>query len=201
MYKVFIQQSSISFVENIIICQNNDSFIDEHDALAQKETILLQLNEESSNLHYSIRCKNPNKIFQQFFEDYEQISAAGGIVRRENTILAIKRHGVWDLPKGKVEANESIADAAIREIEEETGVTNLQIKRPLITTYHTYSIYGPQTLKTTYWFELSTTSLQLGKPQLEESITEVKWINKEDVTNYFEKSFGTIQLVLEAFLK
>jgi hypothetical protein len=125
MYKVFIQQSSISFVENIIICQNNDSFIDEHDALAQKETILLQLNEESSNLHYSIRCKNPNKIFQQFFEDYEQISAAGGIVRRENTILAIKRHGVWDLPKGKVEANESIADAAIREIEEETGVTNL----------------------------------------------------------------------------
>ena len=51
------------------------------------------------------------------------VRAAGGIVTDEaGRMLLIRRNGRWDLPKGKVEAGETLLQAALREVEEETGV-------------------------------------------------------------------------------
>lgn len=53
----------------------------------------------------------------------KEVVSAGGIVNYNNTILLLKKfNGDWVLPKGRVEEGESLADAALREVFEETGV-------------------------------------------------------------------------------
>ena len=53
---------------------------------------------------------------------YKIIEAAGGVVFNEkNEILMIYRLKTWDLPKGKIEKGETPADAAFREVCEETN--------------------------------------------------------------------------------
>lgn len=105
--------------------------------------------------------------------------AAGGVVYNANagTILLIKRSGVWDLPKGKLEKGETIPECAVREVEEETGLKGLKIISDLCETYHEYSEGSKQIGKTTYWFLMNgeTVTKQKLIPQREEGITELKW--------------------------
>jgi 8-oxo-dGTP diphosphatase len=59
----------------------------------------------------------------------EVILAAGGIVwrdgarGREIVLIHRPRHGDWTLPKGKLDPGESWQEAAVREVEEETGLS------------------------------------------------------------------------------
>jgi 8-oxo-dGTP pyrophosphatase MutT (NUDIX family) len=55
----------------------------------------------------------------------ERQRSAGGLVARGDEVLLIATGGGrrWQLPKGHVEPGESLADAAVREVREETGVT------------------------------------------------------------------------------
>lgn len=105
--------------------------------------------------------------------------AAGGVVldSSKGTILLIKRNGVWDLPKGKLEEGESIPECAVREVEEETGLNGLTISSPLCETYHTYEERGRLIGKTTHWFLMGGNKLTEQKltPQIEEGITELSW--------------------------
>ena len=79
------------------------------------------------------------KIEKHFFKIFKIVEAAGGLVKNSNgAYLFIFRNKRWDLPKGKVQKNEIINEAAIREVIEETGVKNLRIKKSLPTTYHVY---------------------------------------------------------------
>jgi 8-oxo-dGTP diphosphatase len=52
------------------------------------------------------------------------IRAAGGLVVRGGRVLVVHRprHDDWSLPKGKLEAGETWEQAALREVEEETGL-------------------------------------------------------------------------------
>ena len=52
-----------------------------------------------------------------------EVRAAGGVVRRGDRILVVHRpkYDDWSLPKGKLDPGESFEDAALREVEEETG--------------------------------------------------------------------------------
>lgn len=54
----------------------------------------------------------------------EQVRAAGGVVRRDGLVALVHRprYDDWTLPKGKLDAGESFEDAALREVEEETGL-------------------------------------------------------------------------------
>ena len=54
----------------------------------------------------------------------DEIQAAGGVVMRDGLIAVVHRprYDDWSLPKGKLESGESFEDAALREIEEETGI-------------------------------------------------------------------------------
>jgi len=53
-----------------------------------------------------------------------QVRAAGGVVVRDGQIAVVHRprYDDWSLPKGKLDAGESFEDAALREVQEETGL-------------------------------------------------------------------------------
>ena len=55
--------------------------------------------------------------------DRAEVLAAGGVVRRDGRILLVHRpkYDDWTLPKGKLDAGEGFEEAALREVEEETG--------------------------------------------------------------------------------
>ena len=61
--------------------------------------------------------------------------------------LFIYRNQKWDIPKGRIEEGESVQSAAVREVEEETGVTDLTITHTLTTTLHLFHRNGKYRLK------------------------------------------------------
>ncbi len=114
------------------------------------------------------------------------MKAAGGVIIRQShgseriqrEVLLIRRNGVWDLPKGKLESGESIDECAIREVEEETGVKPLQLLQPLCETFHTYREDGTDIEKSTQWYLMSAEqedAFQDMVPQREAGITELRW--------------------------
>ncbi|WP_317897518.1 NUDIX hydrolase [Aurantibacillus circumpalustris] len=109
------------------------------------------------------------------------IEAAGGFIEKQNQFLFIRRHNRWDLPKGKLEKGETIQEAAVRECEEECGIKDLNIIKPLNSTFHIYQYKKGYALKQSYWFYMRTDFSEKLIPQLEESITEVDWFDKKTI--------------------
>ena len=117
--------------------------------------------------------------WEHFKSQFVEIPAAGGLVRNsEGAFLFIKRLGVWDLPKGKIEKKETPELAAVREVEEECGLSGLQVINQLDSTFHIYrSPYLPHpnnlVLKETKWFLMNYSGNEIPVPQVEEDIHEV----------------------------
>lgn len=112
------------------------------------------------------------------------VKAAGGAVIAGEEMLLIFRRGKWDLPKGKLDAGESLEDCAAREIEEETGVGQLQLVSPLTITYHTYIEKGKNILKESYWYLFTAQKPQVMIPQTEEDIEECLWVSLTSLELY-----------------
>ena len=125
------------------------------------------------------------------------VRAAGCVVHADaGNMLLILRNGRWDLPKGKVESGETLLQAALREVEEETGIAPLPTTRyPLpIKTYHTFNLYGGWHLKQTSWFDAHVAGRKpVGKPQGEEGITEVVWVTPDEWYRRLQGSYGTLK--------
>ena len=126
----------------------------------------------------------------------EIIAAGGKVINNKSEILFIYRNKKWDLPKGKAEKNENIAQTALREVEEETGIKNLSIIKPLEKTYHIFKRGGKNYLKTTYWFEMKSDFNGKFKPQKKEGITRVEWIGTENLSFILPKSYANIRLLI-----
>lgn len=143
---------------------------------------------------------NLKELKKAFFKNFTPIEAAGGIVENDKKeLLFIFRLGKWDLPKGKVEKGEDIEATAEREVEEETGVTHLKMKKKVGETYHTYNAFGKHFIKTTHWFYMTCPSKQEVKPQTEEDIAEVKWVKRKDIKEPLENTYPSIKDILKTF--
>ena len=118
---------------------------------------------------------NLEELLSVFKSCFLYVKAAGGIVQQHNQILLIKRLGKYDLPKGHLEPNETIEECAIREVEEECGIQNVQIIAPLTSTLHIYHREGNWFLKKTYWYKMSCPTEVSPTPQTEEEIEAVFW--------------------------
>jgi 8-oxo-dGTP pyrophosphatase MutT (NUDIX family) len=139
---------------------------------------------------------------EQFITEFEIIHAAGGIVINEKEeILMIYRLDHWDFPKGKIEPKEKTETAAIREVREETGIQKIEIKRMIMTTYHTYTLDRSEILKETRWFEMVAESGETLKPQISEGITEVIWVSKAEVAQKLQNSYQNLKDLWESFQK
>ena len=123
--------------------------------------------------------------------------AAGGLVLINNAIAAIERNGIPDLPKGHIEKNELPDEAALREVREETALSNLSIIKQLPSTFHCYLLNNQWTLKKTSWFLMRSDDEFRPKPQEEEGISKVYLLNKDNVNEFLEKTYSSIRLSLE----
>ncbi|HEX4958072.1 MAG TPA: NUDIX domain-containing protein [Lacibacter sp.] len=141
------------------------------------------------------------KLKKAFFKHFTPVTAAGGVVENEKgEILLIFRKGKWDLPKGKLDKGETIEQCALREVMEETGITNVALQHALKITYHTYDEFGKHILKDSHWFKMTVSGKQELTPQTEEDIHEIKWVKKNELNKYFENTYPSVKEVLEILL-
>ncbi|MGB0523730.1 MAG: NUDIX domain-containing protein [Flammeovirgaceae bacterium] len=107
---------------------------------------------------------------------FKLIEAAGGIVKKEDKLLFIKRFGKWDLPKGKIEKGEKKKEAAVREVEEECGI-RVSLINKIGETWHTYPHKGNEVLKCTHWYAMDCLDDRNLSPQTEEGIEALQWFS------------------------
>ncbi len=149
-------------------------------------------------LYIPVASSNVDKTFKQICSTYRQINAGGGLVKNnKNEYLLILRNGIWDLPKGKQEPNEDIRKSALREVKEECGLDNIEIKELICITRHCYHQKGNFILKHTYWYNMIYKGTELPKPQTEESIEECKWVSEKELPFYLENTYPSIIEVFE----
>ncbi|MBR0178103.1 MAG: NUDIX domain-containing protein [Bacteroidales bacterium] len=134
-------------------------------------------------------------------ETFRMAPAAGGIVAKDGKIAIIVRNGLPDLPKGHIEKGETPENAALREVEEETGIGKLQIVKELPSTWHCYQVGDEWRLKRTYWYLMSTDETIQPKPQTEEGITEIKLIENEEIETFLKNTFRSISEILAQDLR
>lgn len=141
--------------------------------------------------------KNEDKLIKKFLKKLPNVIAGGGkVLNEKNEVLFIYRNDKWDLPKGKVEGKETIEETAIREVTEETGVTGLEITKPIETTYHIFKRNGRYKIKITYWFEMKTAYNGKLIAQEKEGITKVKWLSHKQVEEALTNSYSNIKLLV-----
>jgi len=133
-----------------------------------------------------------------FFKQFKYIQAAGGAVfNTKNELMLIFRKGKWDLPKGKLDKGETMEECALREVQEETGLTGLKLAKYLTTTYHTYTEFGKHFIKESNWYKMKYAGNETPVPQTEEGITEIKWVPLPGLEKYKKNTYETILEVLE----
>lgn len=144
---------------------------------------------------------NDHKSVKHFVKSkFKVIEAAGGVVRKDDKVLLIYRLGVWDLPKGKLEKKEAIAEGALREVEEECNIS-VALGEKICSTWHTYTHNGKRVLKKTTWYSMSCVDDSKMKPQIEEDIEETRWMNPREVRLAMYNSYPSIRHVFKEYYK
>jgi len=193
MYKVFFNQKPI-FLTTELVSQTDRTpvmFI----KFSSPENIVKALKSKKTECLYLYHQKE-DKLWMHFLRHFPIVEAAGGLVRHQDgRILFIYRNEKWDLPKGRIEKNEPIRIAAVREVEEETGVDGLEIVKPLIETFHVFNRNGKYKLKKTFWFEMKTASTITLTPQFNEGIEQAVWVFEKEIPHKFENAYENIKKV------
>lgn len=167
--------------------------------------IINQVNKDllKALLSYLKVCKEPQTIqvyehggFEKFLACFRIVYAAGGAVfNTDGALLLMKRKGVWDLPKGKLDKGESRVNAAVREVEEECNVFDIEVNHKIGLTYHLY-FEKKWLLKETHWYHMNTADWGQAKPQVEEEIEEINWVNREKLDISALDTYQNIRYVL-----
>ncbi|HKM95013.1 MAG TPA: NUDIX domain-containing protein [Prolixibacteraceae bacterium] len=185
MYKVFFNDRIVFVLSLHQPLIDNNSLCFKINSLEEFENAWKIFMDDSQNRNLTLvisQTQNIKKAFLGFFKIFE---AAGGLVfNNENQLLCIKRWGIWDLPKGKIEKDEKKKAAALREVEEETGISDLIIQKKETVTYHIYQSkyhHNKWVLKPTHWYRMNCSSQQLPVPETNEDITEARWLSVQEI--------------------
>lgn len=196
MYKVFVNRLIINLTSDKEFLNDSKTYL--LSSISIKEIIKKLKIHDEVFLYYP----DKKKLLKEFKEKLSTIKAAGGIVtNKKNEILFIYRKGKWDLPKGKMEKNESKKESALREVIEETGVKKLKIINFFSTTYHLIKVKREYFLKETHWYTMKTKYDGKLKPQKGEGIRSAKWKTFDEAIKIKKKTFRNIAIILTKYLK
>ena len=198
MYRLFCNNRTLSannFCENLLSTDNK--CVKNYDDLAAKINGWLA-DDTIGNL--DLGDVDGEALACAIKKVFRQAPAAGGVVVIDNQFVAIERHGIPDLPKGHIEKGETPEVAALREVEEETGITNLEIVKELTSTWHCYLLDNQWTIKKTDWFLMRTKSGMKNVPQTEEGITKVYLVGKDAIKSFEEKTFASLKTLVPEIL-
>jgi 8-oxo-dGTP pyrophosphatase MutT (NUDIX family) len=194
MYKVFVNDKPLFLTNEISKETDFQLFLLESIDIEQLIIKIFQNKIQKASLYYP----DEKVILKKLKEKIPVCKAGGGLVfNKKGEVLFILRNGKWDLPKGGIEREEEIADTAIREVEEETGVNKLEITRKLQKTYHIFKRNGKYKLKITHWFEMQTNFEGTPFPQANEGIEKAVWLNPEQIKEALKNSYENIKLLFE----
>jgi len=202
MYKIYINERPLILVSsedlNLIDNKIPNSLINHHSGNPKHLVNYLDMMEKGQH-HGQVVLFNDNvkDLYNAFKKLYKPIRAAGGLVENEKgEHLWIFRRKKWDLPKGKIEKGEKKRAAAVREVMEETGISNVKIGDKICKTYHTYKSKKTRLLKITHWYKMTSLDQKL-IPQKEEDIDSAEWIHQSKSNKYLPKSYVNIQEVFD----
>ncbi len=203
-YKVFLNEKRIVFVPGANITLSKLSVILSENSTHEDIKRWLQNFENSNMLETVVKHPESEKLFQYFRSAFLQIDAAGGVVKKGELLLFIFRNGKWDLPKGKIDKGESTENAALREVQEECGISNHTIKKAQPSTYHIYKspykkTFGQWIFKETFWFEIEYSGNESLTPQLDEGITEVRWFHPTELNVVLENTYENLKALIEFY--
>jgi 8-oxo-dGTP pyrophosphatase MutT (NUDIX family) len=195
MYKVFVNDKPLFLTNQIFKETDFQLFLLDSVDIKQLIIKIFQNKIHKAYLYYP-----DEKAIMKKLKDKIPVNKAGGglVYNQKGEVLFIFRNGKWDLPKGGIEKKEEIEETAIREVEEETGVTGLKITRKLQKTYHVFKRNGIYKLKITHWFEMQTNFEGTPLGQLEEGIEKVEWKNPSQIQEALENSYENIKLLFES---
>lgn len=178
---------AIRFTGHVLLLNVNPS-------LASQIIELLEVH-PSDLLSVTMVCQNKKEVTDRIKSMYKVMKAAGGVVLKNEDWLLMYRRKKWDLPKGKLDRGERSKKAAVREIEEETGV-KARIKGKICTTWHTYTLQNSRILKRTKWYVLECLDDSTLIPQVEEDIERLEWLPYLEVQKVLVNSYSSIRYVV-----
>ncbi len=203
MHKIYFGNRSI------IICSPGDEALGDPNCvefhLGEKLDIhdLVCMFETSDSLsRIYIPTDDVERGYKRICAEFKEVTAAGGLVsNRRGDFLLISRNGHWDLPKGHQEKGEDIEVCAIREVQEETGVDQLELRRLICITDHVYFRDGVWHLKHTWWYDMLYTDPTNLTPQREEDITKAAWVAKSSLPPLLKNTYPSILEVFQFSLR
>lgn len=196
MYRIFKNDCSIFLIDNFKFQEKTNFFIwDDFDLQKYLNECILNVSSNIYLYHSDLEI-----LWKEFKNSFTLIEAGGGIVfNSDKEILFIYRNNKWDLPKGKVEENESFPKTAIREVQEECGIENIEIEKFVMCTYHIYTENDQEILKISHWYKMQSLDEKnlILKPQIEEGITKVVWKDTNDIQKALQNTYPNIKILLE----
>ena len=170
----------------------------------KKEELVEILNAFGNFTHHQtlyVLNDSTDELLKEVKTGFTIVEAAGGVVKRKDgKMLAIFRRGKWDLPKGKVEKGEFYKQTALREVQEECGLSRIELGQRLPDTYHTYSENGRNILKRTVWYEMLLTGDEVPVPQTEEDITDFMWFDYQSVSEIMKNTYESLKDTIIALI-
>lgn len=166
--------------------------------IIDKFLIYLKQNNVKKLEEITFAIDDYHAVIKGIKKDYTIIKAAGGLILKEGEVLMIWRLKQWDLPKGKLKKREKQKEAAVREVEEECNV-KVKLGKKICHTWHTYKQNGQRILKKTYWYRMYCIDDSKMKPQLEENIEDIKWMNEVELKEALYNTYPSIRDVFRHY--
>ena len=198
MHKIYFEKRCI------IICSPDDQALSDPNSVEfhfgesiNIHTLVAMFEASASLSRIYIPTDDEAGMCRRVCAEFREVDAAGGLVsNRRGDYLLIQRGGLWDLPKGHREPGEDIAVTALREVQEETGVDQLELRGLICVTDHCYLRDGIWHLKHTWWYDMLYTDPVDLTPQREEDISRAAWVARSSLPPFLKNTYPSI---LEVF--
>ena len=202
MHKIYFEKRCI------VICRNDEALLADPNSvefhIGEKIDIhaLVGMFEASATLakiYIPTDDRQEEEIYRRLCGEFREVNAAGGLVsNRRGDFLLIRRDGLWDLPKGHQEPGEDIRTTALREVQEETGVDNLSLRKLICITDHCYFRNNIWHLKHTWWYDMLYNDPVDLVPQKEEDITKAAWVARSSLPPFLKNTYPSIMEVFRS---